>query len=537
MGWARKISQSFLKDEPWQLQIDSHMRFAQDWDWHLLNLLARCKSKKPLLTSRTLPYYPDQEDKLKEGLSTYMHPKNFRDNGVLVLTSGAFRQREKLKNPVPGAFISGHYMFSSSKIIHEMPYDEKFAVISTGDEPALAIKAFTRGYDIFYPHKVVVWHHFYRDGAKKNHSEKEHKKKGLIHGGINDLAKEGVKRFVELTSGRIKDERYGLGKERSLLDYKKYCGVDYKNRKMNKDIVRVDGVFKDPKEQKPTSKSTPMPEVNASLTNEGKDKIFVQIASYRDPDIKNTIEHALKMADKPDNLIFGICDQSSKPIDVNIFNFSGQINYEHVDPKDSEGPCWARAKIQEMFNNEDFYLQIDSHMQFQNGWDSYLIDYINKIKMVDLKSHQHPIITCYPRAFEIESLEKNKFKLHHQDQKTHAISYRQDAMFIKNNFSRQIASIAEHEICHGYLIAAGCLFSTREFVTQIPYDPQYYFYGEARDNRMGADWNGWEFKASRESTSSMRSLFTSKPTYPPDGDKLMREKWGKIKWILLLAEL
>lgn len=57
---------------------------------------------------------------------------------------------------------------------------------------------------------------------------------------------------------------------------------------------------------------------------------------------------------------------------------------------------------------------------------------------------------------------------------------------------------------------------------------QYYFYGEARDNRMGADWNGWEFKASRESTSSMRSLFTSKPTYPLDGDKLMREKWGRV---------
>ena len=207
-------------------------------------------------------------------------------------------------------------------------------------------------------------------------------------------------------------------------------------------------------------------------------KIFISIASYQDPLLETTINSAYFNASSPENLIFGICDQSSKPIDVKIFNFYEQINYEHVDPKDSEGPCWARAKIQEMFNNEDFYLQIDSHMQFQNGWDSYLINYINKIKLIDLKSHQNPIITCYPRAFEIESLEENKFKLHHQDQKTHAISYRQDAMFIKNNFSRQIGSIAEQEICHGYLIAAGCLFSTREFVTQIPYDPQYYFYGE-----------------------------------------------------------
>ena len=61
---------------------------------------------------------------------------------------------------------------------------------------------------------------------------------------------------------------------------------------------------------------------------------------------------------------------------------------------------------------------------------------------------------------------------------------------------------------------------------------QYYFYGEARDNRIGADWNGWEFKASRQNTSSMRSLFTTKPTFPSNGDSLMRDKWGRSddKW-------
>ena len=70
-------------------------------------------------------------------------------------------------------------------------------------------------------------------------------------------------------------------------------------------------------------------------------KIFISIASYQDPLLETTISSAYLNASSPENLIFGICDQSSKPIDVNIFNFSGQINYEHVDPKDSEGPCWA----------------------------------------------------------------------------------------------------------------------------------------------------------------------------------------------------
>ena len=118
---------------------------------------------------------------------------------------------------------------------------------------------------------------------------------------------------------------------------------------------------------------------------------------------------------------------------------------------------------------------------------------ITLIKLNCSLKNQNPIITCYPRAFVIESLEENKFKLHNQDQKTHAISYRQDAMFIKNNFSRQIGSIAEQEICHGYLIAAGCLFSTREFITQIPYDPQYYFYGEELSLMLRAFTRGISF--------------------------------------------
>ena len=52
-------------------------------------------------------------------------------------------------------------------------------------------------------------------------------------------------------------------------------------------------------------------------------------------------------------------------------------------------------------------------------------------------------------------------------------------MFIKENFCRQIGSIAnKQEQCRGYLVAMGFLFSTKEFVKQIPYDPDFYFYGE-----------------------------------------------------------
>ena len=94
-------------------------------------------------------------------------------------------------------------------------------------------------------------------------------------------------------------------------------------------------------------------------------KIFISIASYQDPLLKATINSAFNNADSPENLIFGVCDQSNFPINVEDFSFGSQIKLEVIDPKTSEGPCWARKRVQKFYNNEDYYFQIDSHMQFE----------------------------------------------------------------------------------------------------------------------------------------------------------------------------
>ena len=207
-------------------------------------------------------------------------------------------------------------------------------------------------------------------------------------------------------------------------------------------------------------------------------KIFISIASYQDPLLTATINSAYNNANNPENLIFGICDQSNEPLDTKSFAFSNQIKCEHIDPKISEGPCWARKRVQHFYNNEDYYFQIDSHMQFEQGWDSYFKNYIEKIKKVGTAYHQKPIITCYPRAFDVVDAEKEIFKLDSNEKRTLTLVLKEDSIFIKKCFSNQIAGITENEISHGYLIAAGCLFTTREFVKEIPYDDSLYFYGE-----------------------------------------------------------
>ena len=41
-------------------------------------------------------------------------------------------------------------------------------------------------------------------------------------------------------------------------------------------------------------------------------KIFIQIASYRDPELLKTLKDCVENSDNPENLVFGICWQHSK---------------------------------------------------------------------------------------------------------------------------------------------------------------------------------------------------------------------------------
>ncbi|MFL2724232.1 MAG: GlcNAc-transferase family protein [Gammaproteobacteria bacterium] len=224
--------------------------------------------------------------------------------------------------------------------------------------------------------------------------------------------------------------------------------------------------------------------------------IFISIASYQDPLLVSTIFSAYENAENKNDLIFSICDQSDNTIDINGITFSDQIHYDHVDPLFSKGPCWARHRAQSFFNEEDFFLQVDSHTQFAPEWDSIFIKQLEKISAnQEIDDYfKKPIITSYPRSFKVLDFEKGLFELNTGDKHTQVITYRKDSLFLKGSFSRQIGIPTKHtDITHAILLAAGCIFTKGAFVKEIPYDPNYYFYGEELSLAMRAFTNGYSF--------------------------------------------
>ena len=224
--------------------------------------------------------------------------------------------------------------------------------------------------------------------------------------------------------------------------------------------------------------------------------IFISIASYQDPLLVSTIFGAYNNAKNKDELIFSICDQSDDPINIDDLDFADQVRYEHVNPVFSKGPCWARHRAQTFYQEEDYFLQIDSHTQFLPNWDELFKEALLKIEAAGLTDgyFAKPIITSYPRSFKVLDFERGLFELNTGDKHTQVITYRKDSLFSRGSFSRQIGIPTKHtEITHAYLMAAGCIFTRGKFVKDIPYDPNYYFYGEELSMALRAFTHGFSF--------------------------------------------
>ena len=132
-------------------------------------------------------------------------------------------------------------------------------------------------------------------------------------------------------------------------------------------------------------------------------KIFVQIASYRDPQLEPTIKDMLANAKKPKNLVFSIARQFSETDGFdNIDEYRKDKRFKIIDIpyEEAKGVCWARNLTQQLYNGEEYTLQIDSHMRTIKDWDTILI---KMIKGLQKDGYKKPLLTGYVPSFDPEN--------------------------------------------------------------------------------------------------------------------------------------
>lgn len=218
-------------------------------------------------------------------------------------------------------------------------------------------------------------------------------------------------------------------------------------------------------------------------------KIFVQIASYRDPQLVPTIDDMLAKATRPENLVFGICWQydETEPIDKYDDNPQFRISKHHYS--ESEGLGWARHITNTLYQDEYFTLQIDSHHRFVKGWDDILLQDYNQALMVSDK----PIITTYCTPFDPA------------EQCTPCSRNNTPTLMSQYEFSSDKLLMSMPWYIHDYkerkrVIRARTLsghffFTLGEFIKNVPYDPDIYFGGYTEETTLSvrAFTNGYDF--------------------------------------------
>jgi len=232
--YARNLVQKLWQDEEFTLQIDSHMRFEPGWDDMLIDMWKECGSKKAVLTCYPPGFTPP--DKLQRDWIHGMAAKEFDQHGILLMHGRpGFRTNHLPDKPIPGAFASACMLFGPSSINIDVPYDPNLYFF--GEEISLGVRLWTHGYDLYHPHKLVMYHDWDRSKRKTHFDDHKEWPKQNEQSFARVRHMLGVERSDDPIV--LKDlDTYGLGKTRSLKDYETYSGVSFSTRSFNAQAAR-----------------------------------------------------------------------------------------------------------------------------------------------------------------------------------------------------------------------------------------------------------------------------------------------------------
>jgi hypothetical protein len=189
--------------------------------------------------------------------------------------------------------------------------------------------------------------------------------------------------------------------------------------------------------------------------------IYVQIASYRDPELIQTLRDLFGKASDPKNIRVGVAFQYDENDRLSEFVSDPRVDVVHIPHQDSLGCCWARSILNNKYNGEEYTLQLDSHHRFAQGWDTTCIEMLESLP-------GKPVLTTYLPSYNPES------------------DYRIEnawCMEIDPNQPKDIPCFRPYYSDHKkpkptYLFSAHFVFTRGQFIRDVPYDSELYFHGE-----------------------------------------------------------
>jgi hypothetical protein len=274
---------------------------------------------------------------------------------------------------------------------------------------------------------------------------------------------------------------------------------------------------------------------SSTVTVKEDDRIFVSIASYRDPQLRTTVSSLISMCSNPQRLTVVICEQvlspdddsfalrdnedfSSPPLELELEGGAGlglEVTVLRMPSAQARGPTWARHLIQQQWRGEQFYLQVDSHTRFVRHWDVKLEADLRRAAQThhphgdrdtaeeeeeeeDAATPRRVCLTNYPPSFDVHTGEVDATPLRgpmyvtHLDARDRFVRFTSDYIIHHD----EEGSGGGDELPFPLLSKgwSGCFsFSSSQIILDAPYDPflPFLFFGEEMDMFARLFTRGW----------------------------------------------
>lgn len=219
--WARSIAFELLEDEHFFWLLDSHLMVRKHWDESLLKQYHDLNYPKALLSCAVSQWDPPF------GFGKWHGKENSRAVSVANAFVGPlllqmYEVRPECETPELNSFLTACNLFGHTKWVYDVPYDPDLLFL--GEEISLAVRSFTHGYNHYATTVNMAAHkhdRHYRRVYSDDHPE-----------WFGKLDRRSNERVESMLTGKNNVDlgRYGLGTERTLEQYEKYAGVDFKER-------------------------------------------------------------------------------------------------------------------------------------------------------------------------------------------------------------------------------------------------------------------------------------------------------------------
>jgi [Skp1-protein]-hydroxyproline N-acetylglucosaminyltransferase len=251
--FARHLGHRLYRGEYYAMQVDSHVRFIQDWDDDIITQFKQGRNEMAVLTT----YLSD----LIGSIDPVTHESRHPDRPIMCNTdyegSGQLKHLRHGQQPEGPAGIHGQptlhpfwaagFSFARGHFVVNVPYDQYLPMVFQGEEISIGLRGFTYGYDYYANEKSICFHMYaVKENKKKRNKVSTFWENAPMYRGAGKAAMQRLNGIIGLIPPDVKyfdreERRYGLGKIRTTEKFYKTFGIHTDTQTVEHHLCRFVG--------------------------------------------------------------------------------------------------------------------------------------------------------------------------------------------------------------------------------------------------------------------------------------------------------